>query len=602
MPQQIVEDSIWKDRIEVANRLYKKWESQFACEVLEKYYEGKQWANPGTGSDRKYVINKIYETIQIKLDSFIPTFPRYLVFPRAGASDYDLETAAISAQLKQDVLNTIVSNENEVFSEEIGMAYKDSFFRFGVIEVGYAADWILNPNAPKPLLNTDTSKQTQKPKIKKEPPELPVNERIYFKHIPARTFRIGGMDHKYLHRCGWCGYYEWVDKNDLLALRGLKNRSKLETIVGYGETSSYSDNSDRPSGSYIKIWHIWDNKSKMRLVVVDSPCVTISEKKFKRLNLFDFRPDKSLITNSFYPIPPVYHWISPQDEINETREQLKNHRRRFVRKFQVLLGSVDDEEIEKFETGPDGALITVKRENAITPIQNAELGISLDKAIITSSDDLNQISGTSSEVRGVADRTTATQAMIINQRASVRENAERDHITKWLTKIGREILLIVRDKFTLGIWAQITSDNRETFLGEIQTNLPSYQWVTSEDLNDNYDFRIDVDVTTLSAAIQEIEKRKFIEFNSIITQFPHILLSPILVREAAYRVGYRNEKVIQEMKKMALLQQYAAMSGGMANPPGNASQNVIASNTPNDIEQVRNQIQNQLGLITNANS
>ena len=123
--------------------------------------------------------------------------------------------------------------------------------------------------------------------------------------------------------------------------------------------------------------------------------VTIYERKLKRLPLFDYRPDRRLITEGFYPIPVAFNWLSPQNEINETREMLRTHRRRFVRKFMILAGSVDDEEIEKFETGPDGALIKVNRENAITPIQNADLRCSfVNETLETSARrNLNRISG-----------------------------------------------------------------------------------------------------------------------------------------------------------------------------------------------------------------
>ncbi len=598
----LVEGGIWSDRIESANNYYKKWATRYSCDTLEKYYEGFQWPAQKPDDDR-YVINKIFETIQIKLDSFIPSQLKFQVSPAAGSSDFNLELASLSSQIKEDVLNTVISDPEQVFSEECGMAYKDSFFRFGIVEVGYSADWIMNPNAPRPLLNTDVSKDNVgNPKvIKKIPQELPVNERVYFKHIPASTFRVGGIDHKYLHRCGWCGYYEWVDKNDLLALPGVKNKKKLEAIVGQTINDHFAagDKTGRSehlgSGNNIKVWHIWDLKTRMRLVITDDDYITISERKFTRLNLFDIRPDKSLITNGFYPIPPVHHWISPQNEINEIREQGKNHRRRFVRKFQVVVGSCDDEEIEKFESGQDGALVKVKRENAISAIQSASLGVDGNNSNVLASDDLNQISGTSAEVRGVADRTTATQANIINQKAATRENAERDRVIKWFARIGRETLLVIRDKFTLGIWAQLTSDPGEQLFGTVQQNKPVYDWVTSEDLNDGYDFRIVVDVTTLSQASQQEEKRKYLEFLSITTQFPQTALSPLLIRENAYRCGYRNEKVIKEMQQMALVHMMGVQAGIMG-PAGNSGQQINNNNTPNDMSEITNQLQNQLGV------
>lgn len=597
MPKQIVDDQIWKPRLVAANRYYDSWAHLFKCNTLDKYYEGFQWKSQQQLDFEPYTINKVYETIQIKIAQFVPTFIKYLVQARPANSQYDLESAALSSQLKEDVLNTLIWDNRLNFHQEVELAYKDSFFRFGMLEVGYAADWVLNPNVPKPLLNKDVDPHTNnKSKVRNQPPELPINERIYFKHIGAKRFRVGGIDNKYLGRCGWVGYFEWVNKDELLSMK-LMNKDKVESAQVYnsiesGSTQDY--NPETPKTDALKIWHIWDNKSQQRLIILDSPCITIYQKKFKRLPLFDLRPDRRLLTEGFYPVPPAFHWLSPQNEINEIRDQLRNHRRRFVRKYQAVEGAVVDAEKEKFETGPDGALVTVKRENAISAIDAPDLGQAIQEATATSDDDLNRISGTSAEVRGVADRTTATQANIVNQRASTREQKERDRFVDWLIGIGEEALLICREKFTIGTWARLTSGSGENFLGEIQDNQAAFQWVSTEDLNDGYDFRIDIDVTTLSVSSQQEEKRKYLEFLTLTTQFPQIALSPILIRETAYRVGYRNEKIIKEMQKMALLHMMGATSG----QPGQGqqiAQQVNAQQTPNTMDQIRNQLQNQLG-------
>ena len=604
--KQIIEDDLWKDRLNAANKYYDKWDQLFKCDVLEKYYEGNQWKAQSDINYRPYTINKVYETIQIKIDQFVPQFPKFNISPTPSSATFDLEFASSSAQLKEDVLNTIIWDNKEHFHEELEQAYKDAFFRFGLIEVGYSSDWILNPNAAKPLLSTDTDKDAPrtKPTIKNEPDELPVNERVYFKQISAKRFRVGGIDNKYLERCTWCGYYEWIPKADLLALKGIMNRDKIQ-ISSYTtpESGIYSKNSEEfNDGNNVKIWNIWHNKAMKRLIILDNPCVTIFQRGFKRLPLFDLRHDRRVSEEGFYPIPPVFHWLSPQDEINETREMLRKHRRRFIRKFQIKEGEITDEEIQKWEEGDDGTLIKTNGQGAgIQPIQDANLDNAINQAIVTSADDLNQISGTSAEVRGVADRTTATQANIITQKASVRENADRDKMANWLIRIGRETLLTVREKFVLGVWAKLTATNKEELGQEVQENLPAYKWVTSEDLNDGYDFRIILDVTSLSADSQQVEKQKFMEFMALVTQFPQIAMSPILIREAAYRVGYRNEKAIKEMQKMALLHQLSVMQQaggggqGVAAAGGNpAAQQITANQTPPQIEQTRNQIAQQL--------
>lgn len=606
MPSQTIQDTVWKERLDAADRYHREWEDLFKCRILEDYYEGRQWKNLSDTSYRPYTINKVYETIQIKVDQFIPQVPKYNVSASPTTDSFDLEDSAVSSALKEDVLNTIIWDNRLHFHDEMELAYKDSFFRFGVIEVGYSSDWIINPNASRPLLNSDTDKQASggKPKVKQPPAELPYNERVYFKHIAAKRFRVGGIDHKYLDHCTWCGYYEWVNKNDLLALKGIMNRDKIQIAsVSVPDSDTLSKDLDSHSnGENVKIWHIWHNKAQKRIILLDSPCITIFERSFKRLPLFDLRHDRRVSDEGFYPIPPVWHWLSAQDEINETREQLRKHRKRFTRKFLLVGEELDDEELEKWENGDDGALVKASRPDAIKAIENAPLDNSIDKALVTSADDLNQISGTSSEVRGVADRTTATQANIINSKATIRESAGRDKVAVWFDKIGREALLICREKFVLGIWAKLTTSNSEQLFQEMQENKQAYKWVTSEDLKDSYDFHVIVDITSLSADAQEIEKQKFLEFLAIVSQYPQVAMSPTLIRECAYRCGYRNEKVIREMQKMALLHQFQLMqgvqqanggSGGQSPvPAGNPmAQQVVANKTPNKMEQIRQQIQ-----------
>lgn len=622
MPKQVIKDTLWSERIESADKYYKQWEGRFKCDILEKYYEGLQWrAQREIGYD-PYVINKFYELIQLKISKYVPSFPSFILSPKPSAAEWDFEDAAKATQLKEDLLNTLIDDDRKHFTEEAEHAYKDHFFRFGMIEVGYSADWIYNPNAPKPFLKKDTDKQVtgdegrRKVTPSDQPEELPLNERIYFKHIPAKRFRVGGLDHKYLDRCGWCGYYEYIDKNDLLSLK-IMNRDKVENAVGVdinaeSEVPEDSDrNTPRITANVVKIWRVWDSKSRLQLIVLDSPKVTLFQRKFKRLPLIDLRPDRRIITNGFYPVPPSYHWLSPQDEINETREQLRAHRRRFIRKFQIKEGMMDDAEIEKFETGPDGAVVKNKDGVGIQPVQDANLGSSISESIPLSSDDLNRLSGSTSEEQGVADRTTATQAKIVDTRSSVRGTKDQDRVVTWFSRMGREALLIAREKFTLGTWIELTSPEGSAFAQTFKQAQSTYKWVSAEELQDDYDFRVDVDLTSISQSIQDMEKQRMIEFLSILTQFPMVAFSPILIREIAYRVGYRNERILQEYQQMALLMELSRMQqlkaqlqpppqqqqpGQMGAPPpnGNAPQQQVAAMNPPGAEQIRQQLQNQM--------
>ncbi len=145
-------------------------------------------------------------------------------------------------------------------------------------------------------------------------------------------------------------------------------------------------------------------------------------------------------------------------------------------------------------------------------------------------------------------------------------------------------------------------EGSEDFLGVVASRKKAMRYITSEDLKDGYDFKIDVDLTSLSQTEQEEQKKAMMEFLSVLTQFPMVAFSPYLVREIAIRTGYRNEKAIAEFQKMALLMEFARMqqlqqaAGPQAMAPmqdGNAGQQINQQATP----PAGQQIQNQLGKL-----
>lgn len=599
-------NKLWKARLDRANAIYDEWATRFKCEALENYYEGFQHGvvNPIHGVE-PYVVNLVYTTIKIQSANIELAYPKYLITPKPGSADYSQEIAILSAQIKEDVLNTIIDDEKESFSDTCHLTFLDSKFRFGVVEIGYAADWLRNPLAQPPLLDyqvttpgEDTSSKDlddKDSKIAEQPEVLPENERIYIKRIPARRFRVSSKNAQELDRCDWIGYYEFVPVADLKAIKGLKSEYLDNARVYFSEEDleDPSSRSEKPKSGVAKVWHCWDNRAKKRFLLLDNPCEVIWEDDFKRLPVKGIRWDLRL--KGWYPIPQVFQWLSPQNEYNETRNMMRSHRRRFVRKFQMVGDDLEPEELDKFTSGEDGSVIKVPAKDAIQPITNPVLDGNVKDSLIISKDDFNEVTGTSSADRGRADRTTATESQRLGLKADIRDSAEDSKWNKFLAAIGREILLLASERFVEGTWAKLGQDPGEKFLGELAEN-PAYQWVTSEQLDDGYDFKIAVEIISASPIRNDEEEKKFLKFLSIVNNFPQISLSPILVREAAYRCGYRNERVIQEMQKMAQLTMLGSINqaGGGGQGGSNVPQQITAQQTPNTQEQITNQLDNQL--------
>lgn len=602
-------DSLWATRIANARKFHTKWSNEYRCATLEKYYKGNQWRTKSTSplvGYKPYMLNLFYSTIKIKASTCLYQKPQYVVSPRPGNMDQDMDTAVKSATIKGDVLNTIVSNPNAKFAKIMKRIFTDSFFRFGMCEIGYAADF-RNPLKPEPYYASydDPDIDVKKDKIITEV-ELPQNERFYIKRIKPHRFLVSVSEVEDLEDHDWVGYLEFYYTRMLRNTKGIKfdDDNNIESInVAQTDISGFVNESNTATVRELMsdqdvtpVWRIWSMIEGKQKLLRDGDFKEIWSDSFNRLPLTDLRWDEEL--NGFYPIPPAFQWLSPQDEINEAREQVRSYRRRFTRKFQAMEDMVDEGEKEKFASGQDGVIITVKQPNAITPIDNPEMGPTAQLALIEAKDDFNTISGTSTEARGQnSDRETATAAKITDVRAQVRESAEQLDYGSFMGLVGREILAQAQEKLVTGMWIKYTSSPGEGVMQD-QSNTPVYRWIKAEDISDGYDFDVDLDILNNTPQAQQQAQQSFVSFLSIVQNFPAVALSPVLIRQAAYVCGYRNEKVIQQYQQAAALSMAmkAAMQAGIQAPgiqaPGNP-QNAAGSQVDQMASPIPAQVQNQ---------
>src|SRR5437016_5417283 len=108
--------------MQAAESFYNHWSIRYKTKTLEDYYRGFQWRDKLTQTNtlnyQPYTINLFWSTIKIKLAGLIFQKPEFILTPRA-TSQWDEDTAVQSAEIKQDALNTIVSNPNIKFTKHI---------------------------------------------------------------------------------------------------------------------------------------------------------------------------------------------------------------------------------------------------------------------------------------------------------------------------------------------------------------------------------------------------------------------------------------------------------------------------------------------------
>ena len=154
-----------------------------------------------------------------------------------------------------------------------------------------------------------------------------------------------------------------------------------------------------------------------------------------------------------------------------------------------------------------------------------------------------------------------------------------------------------------------TSPDQASALQDIKATGPAYKYITSQHIDDGYDYDIDVDVMNQTPAAMQQQQQSFVQFFALLTQFPALAMSPVLIRKAALVSGMRDERVIQQAQQTAALSmaakaaQQAAQSGqtlsqAAGGQPGGGG-NPVASSTvaqmaPPTGQQVQDQLENQL--------
>lgn len=582
------EAGIWRKKIEAANKYYEDWENRYECKYLEECYEGFQWKNEkAMGVDYKaYVVNLFFSSIEAKIPSLIFNTPVYTLRPRPYQGGFDQATEFAKCRLKEDTLNSFALKEENSFSEELEDIAYNAFFRFGVMEVGYSTDWMENPKAGLPLHEDDASEGLKVT----NPTKLPVNERIYVQSIDPRCFRVGGRTNRHLDLCEWAGYYTYFLREELEANTSLDNLDKID----FKSRTPVYDTMDPEKTDLEKVWFIWDNRKKRKLMIHDRSGLVLKSTKFERLPLKVYGPIRQRTKRCVYPVPVAFAWISPQMEINETREAQRIHRRKFKRKFIIRRGAFEKEsEIIDLIHGGDGAFAQSDYDPTTTmaPVPMAPMDPASRDAMMTSKDDFNIVSATSAEMRGEADRTTATQAQLIENRSSLRENHAREKYAKFLCKVGREVIIQHYEKMVNPFMVSRMADNGP-LLSQVNPNAQYWEEVLPEEL-EGMNFDVEINVTSISPIANEEEKKKLFELLAVINQYPQLSISPLMLREVMDRIGYRNERVAMELQNMAMMQ----MFGVLQQMQGNMAQQNVEKSTPDTQAKIENQLQNQVGRV-----
>lgn len=574
----------WFKKIASADKLYKAWQDRFHVQRLENYYEGFQWAGLAEEVAKdKYTINLVYAEIETTRPALLFYRPKIKMLVRPGREDALGSTVQEQAQLCEDTTQTFIDDPDVGFAQETGLGLQDTFFRFGVAEVGYGADWVDNPNAGKPVLKEDSDDEVMD--AKGEPVLQPdkvladgSRESLYVKWIPSSHFRVSLSDKNRLETNDWVGYFEWHYVEDIKRNKGYRNTKDLKPSGLIAESLRTTEDGSTDTERYhgmVRIWKIWDLRQRVRHVLADGHTKFLLEGK-----PFKFSPFAVLKFHErlghFYPLPPVWNWLSPQDEKNEIREQQRVHRRRFNRRYLMRKDTLAQEELDKLESGEDGVYAEhtgAAGEMPLQPVPDAPLDASNWNALAASDQDFTQVAGSPGESRGVAQTQTATQANIMNAHDQLRETSSRVKVAEWISAIARLVLMTCRESMSMDFWVKRNIDMQaQSAPIDAQRVMDLWQKITADDLG-NVDLDVSVELASMSPVTEDAQRALWNQVISLISNpmvATQLASSDVLLRKTMGLYGIKAEAEILEIQRacQALVEQMQAMAAAKQGAPG----------------------------------
>jgi hypothetical protein len=214
--------------------------------------------------------------------------------------------------------------------------------------------------------------------------------------------------------------------------------------------------SEDEQDSYVEIWEYYDLDSGMMSVFCDG-----GDKFLVNPTKIPFAFGHPFVMIKNYEVPEYFYpmgeleAIEPlQMELNQTRTQMMNHRKRFSRKWLYKESAFDQEGRNALESDEDNVLVPVISEeplgNVITPMPAIISPPEFYNQSDLISQDIDRVSGVSEYQRGSLPeiRRTATEAGIIQDAANARSADKLAIIERAIADCARRLVMLAQEFMT----------------------------------------------------------------------------------------------------------------------------------------------------------
>ena len=311
------------------------------------------------------------------------------------------------------------------------------------------------------------------------------------------------------------------------------------------------------------------------------------------------------VPDIFYPMSDLEAIESLQEELNKTRTQMVNHRKRYARKYLYHERSFGPEGREALESDEDGRFVPVIDENrnlgeVVVPLAQVPLAPEMYNHSNIIEQDINTVSGVSEYARGQMPeiRRTATEASIIADAGNARAADKLAMIELNIGAVARHILQLMQQYMTRPQMVRITGKNNEDF----------FVAYSREDIIGEYDFKVEGGST--QPLNETARRQQAISLMNAVAPLVGVVIDPTELAKHVLSHGFG----VKDPEKFLVQQQAPpagpedaataptagaappSIAGGMGGPPAAGAGGGAFEATGGVPPELLSQLQGQMGL------
>jgi hypothetical protein len=449
-----------KARLRISER-YREREFKSHYETSLRLYKGKHWperSDGASGDESRVIVNMVYPMVQTKVSTIGFRYPEFTLTPLNLQSSEKARLATAAMRYEWKISRT---------QREVCRALHDKeIFGVGVVQTGW--EFRTKSGVNRKDGREETAGELGEPldfeamarAVSEEgapsaetPEEEVIVDQFYCKRISPWNFLVDPEGDWVLDNHEYVAYCEMVPLTELRKDPRLKNTRELKgNSKGHhsflDQEYQGKDEQHHPTDiKRVKVYHYYEKKRQLYAMFTDEHDKPLLVERWSwEHGRYPFRVIHSpKLQDCWYDQTPVELIQSQQEEINVTRTMLRNHMRRFTRKFSCARGMLDRNAKQQLKSAIDGGIVEHNggpEAKVIMPIDHAPIPAEVYKSDEWAIRDIRYATGLDEyDLSSVGKtRRTAQEVAQIRQAGGSRAQADAQTFEMFCAEVGEDLL------------------------------------------------------------------------------------------------------------------------------------------------------------------